>query len=138
MKAYITESFAAAKQEVEEWLSFFESRGIRLRIKKIQVLPVYYPDDRVPSINEAGFQPILIGEVTNKCQERSSFSYDEYFRIEEIITTGKYRWKESEADSVYTERDVLELGSAMTVAMLIKWAEHMRIDNIEVEWELKK
>lgn len=139
MKAYITKSFATVKQEVEEWLSFFESRGIRLRIKKIQVLPVYYPNDKAPSTNETGFQPILVGEVADtKHQKRFSFSYDEYFRIEEIITTGKYRWKESEADCVYTERDVQELDSAMTVAMLTEWAEHMRIDNIEVEWELKK
>lgn len=139
MKAYITKSFATAKQEVEEWLDFFESRGIRLRIEKIQVLPVYYPNYKAPSTNETGFQPILVGEVADtKHQERPSFSYDEYFRIEEIITTGKYRWKESEADCVYTERDVRELGTAMTVAMLTEWAEHMRIDNIEVEWKLKK
>lgn len=137
---YITKSFAMVKQEMEEWLSFFKSCGIELRIEKIQVLPVYYPDDRAPSINEAGFQPILIGEVANKCQERSSFSYDEYFRIEEIITTGKYRWKNSEADSdcVYAEKDVQELSSAMIVAMLTEWTEHMRLDNIEVEWKLKK
>ncbi len=138
MKVYITKSFAMAKQEVEEWLRFFESCGVRLKIEKIQVLPVYYPNDKAPSIDEVGFEPVLIGEVANtKCRKRPSFSYDEYFRIEEIITTGKYRWKNSEVAGVYAEKSVKELSPAMIVVMLTEWAEHMRFDNIEVEWKLK-
>ena len=133
-------SFASAKQEVEEWTKFFESQGINLEVEEISVIAVDYPDDVEPQITEVGFEPVLVGETmggqTEACK-KSGMSYDEYFRIEEILTTGRYRWKASEMASIYEEKKVKNLSSAMTIVMLEEWAAHMRTNHIMVKWKLK-
>lgn len=141
MKAYITKSLRVAKDEVAEWLEFFRSHGINLEIEEISVLPVFYPDEEAPEIEEVGFEPVLVGEYkddTGLRAQNSEISYDDYFRVEEIFATGKYRWKASELAGVYNEQKIEKLSQAMIVAMLGEWTEHMRMDHIVVKWKMKK
>ena len=141
MKAYIKKSLRVAKDEVEEWLGFFRSYGINMEIEEISVLPVFYPDEEVPEIEEVGFEPVLVGEYKDDAglwAQNSEISYDDYFRVEEIFITGKYRWKMSELAGVYNEQKIEELSQAMIVAMLEDWTEHMRTDHIVVKWKMER
>ena len=140
MKRYITMSFMAAKEEVATWLRFFESKGIHLEIKEICVVPVNCPDNVIPQITEVGFEPVLVGETVcrGKAHGKPIMSYDEHFRIEEILTTGMYRWKTSEVAGVYNQKKVEDLSQAMVMSMLEEWTSHIENANhIAVKWKLK-
>ena len=137
MKAYITKSLAAAKAEVKEWLHCFNSHGLGLEINKISLIPKFYPDDVAPNIDEVGFEPIQVEEAydyNSSPEDNSSFSYDDYFRIEEILTTGKYRYHTAAGEQV--EIRVEELSYSKALEMLIEWGTHMGADGISVKWTL--
>lgn len=137
MKAYITKSLAAAKAEVKEWLHCFTSHGLSLEINEISLTPKFYPDDVTPNVEEVGFEPIQVGETYN-CQSNpegsSGFSYDDYFRIEEILTTGKYRYHTATDEQVETRIEELDYSKALE--MLLEWALHLDSYGISVKWTL--
>lgn len=141
MKAYITKSFGMTAREVGRWVQFFESHGVNLKIKEISIIPVFYSDNKMPVKDEVGFDPVLIGKSSDDSAfktQNKTISYDDYFRIEDMFVTGKYRWKVSEFADIYEEKEIEKLSSAMVVVMLEEWSAHMRKDHIVVKWELIK
>ena len=137
MKKYMVQSYETAYADVKEWQEFFERHGVRLQITEVQCIPKIYGDKDMPQTEEIGFAPVQVGMAVGSLPEEeilADFSYDEYFRVEEMFTTGKYRYYTS--FDMYCVTAIEKLGLSLTLQMLDEWTAHMRRDGIAVKWKL--
>lgn len=137
MKLYITMSFKRAEEEVKEWLQFFLDQGVNMMVEEIQVVPKFFCDDAALSTDEIGFEPVLVGKTYDSVVGAApEHSYDDYFRIEEILATGKYRYRADDKEGRMREIEVEKLDYAQACRMLIEWSAHMLADGIRVKYRL--